>query len=296
MNYESVVASWKKFKKKGSPDLLCFKPYFPIHFASLSAVLNEETIPLIMYRNSPSAKAKRHAYNNRPDVAERETFFFATPHHGLPPELREITTRKPYPILKRTRSAFTPCANQPSWQPEVYKKYQREDEMPAEENGTAYLSNRLRSRLWHALERGVMFGTHRKALKTTDLVGCSVAELMKHLESLFTEGMTWKRAQKVKLKWISTAPAPVLTFQSPRARPVAVEGHVRVQDAVDGVDPLQAGVERLDRRRLPAAEEFDQVGGVGEGEIGHGADMLRSRHADRGGERRPAARAAGGRG
>ena len=76
----------------------------------------------------------------------------------------------------------------------------------------------------------------------------------------------------------------------PRGRPSR-----RRSAAVDGVDALQAGVDGLERRGVAAAVEFDELRGVGEGEIGHVADMLRSRHAFRGGERRPAARAAGGR-
>lgn len=49
------------------------------------------------------------------------------------------------------------------------------------------LGNRLRSRLWHALD----YLNAKKAEKTTDLVGCSVPELKAYLESKFMDGMSW---------------------------------------------------------------------------------------------------------
>lgn len=53
------------------------------------------------------------------------------------------------------------------------------------------LGNRLRSRIWHALDYGVT-----KAAKTAELTGCSIAELRAHLESKFAEGMSWENRDK----------------------------------------------------------------------------------------------------
>jgi len=44
---------------------------------------------------------------------------------------------------------------------------------------------RCRKRLWDALKRNV------KSKRTIELIGCSVDELLAHLESQFQEGMNW---------------------------------------------------------------------------------------------------------
>lgn len=49
------------------------------------------------------------------------------------------------------------------------------------------LLNRCRSRVYSALKAQ---NTH-KAKRTIELIGCTVPELVKHLENQFTEGMTW---------------------------------------------------------------------------------------------------------
>lgn len=45
---------------------------------------------------------------------------------------------------------------------------------------------RLRDRMYHALRGKV------KSDKTSKLLGCSIDELIRHIESQFTEGMTWE--------------------------------------------------------------------------------------------------------
>ena len=52
------------------------------------------------------------------------------------------------------------------------------------------LSRVLRSRLNKALRRYINNGKE-KSIHTLDLVGCTLSELKKHLESLFLPGMTW---------------------------------------------------------------------------------------------------------
>lgn len=51
----------------------------------------------------------------------------------------------------------------------------------------------LRSRIHHALKnyKGV-----KKAAKTAELIGCSIETLRLHLQSQFTEGMTWENQGK----------------------------------------------------------------------------------------------------
>lgn len=50
-----------------------------------------------------------------------------------------------------------------------------------------YLSEKLRIRLHSALKHGYKTGSAIRDL------GCSIKELEKHLESLFTEGMSWEK-------------------------------------------------------------------------------------------------------
>jgi hypothetical protein len=47
------------------------------------------------------------------------------------------------------------------------------------------IATNVRNRIWQALN-----GDKRE--RTCDYLGCSIGELMEHLESLFTEGMTWE--------------------------------------------------------------------------------------------------------
>lgn len=51
------------------------------------------------------------------------------------------------------------------------------------------IRNRLCSRLWHA----VTSQNGRKAFKTEDLIGCTVAALRNQLQGQFTDGMTWEK-------------------------------------------------------------------------------------------------------
>lgn len=71
---------------------------------------------------------------------------------------------------------------------EHVNNYAREYERKRRSEDPKYrLSVRTRTAVWQMLkERGV-----KKTNKTFDLLGYTIEELMTHLESLFTEGMTW---------------------------------------------------------------------------------------------------------
>lgn len=73
------------------------------------------------------------------------------------------------------------------------RKYIREWQRHKRATDPQYnVGNRLRSRLWNALTgQGV-----RKGTSTEILIGCTIAEARKHIESLFTAGMTWERFLK----------------------------------------------------------------------------------------------------
>lgn len=51
------------------------------------------------------------------------------------------------------------------------------------------IRNRLTSRVWTAVARS----KGKKAAKTEELIGCTVAQLRDQLESQFTDGMTWEK-------------------------------------------------------------------------------------------------------
>jgi hypothetical protein len=52
-------------------------------------------------------------------------------------------------------------------------------------------SYRIKLRLSKRIRKSVKRSAGEKAYKTEELLGCTVPELMKHLESQFTEGMSW---------------------------------------------------------------------------------------------------------
>lgn len=68
----------------------------------------------------------------------------------------------------------------------------------------------LRSRILHALKnyKGV-----KKAAKTVELIGCSIETLKLHLESQFTEGMTWENQGKWHIDHIKPCASFDLTQQ-----------------------------------------------------------------------------------
>jgi hypothetical protein len=66
-----------------------------------------------------------------------------------------------------------------------YKNWRREYDLVYRENLDYKISKSLRDRLYKAVSR------ESKAESAVELVGCSIDELKFHLESLFTEGMSW---------------------------------------------------------------------------------------------------------
>ena len=66
-----------------------------------------------------------------------------------------------------------------------YAEYRRER---AGNDPEFRLKSNLRSRLWKAVRDGI----GKKSGSTLELTGCSWEELRSHLESQFTEGMTWE--------------------------------------------------------------------------------------------------------
>ena len=76
--------------------------------------------------------------------------------------------------------------------PENRTKHSARSERVRKTSPQRQVAIRLRVRVINALKgKGV-----GKAAKTSELVGCTVPELMAHLEGMFTEGMTWHNQGK----------------------------------------------------------------------------------------------------
>lgn len=134
-------------------------------------------------------KEKERAYNHRPDVAAKRKAFYkhrrlndpvwAAEQNRIGVERFKAKKSEIYKYRKEVRSV---------WAKEDDRKYIREWQRNRRQTDPQYrIGNRLRSRMWHAVEadRG------RKAAKTESLTGCTVAKLRIHLESKFTKGMSW---------------------------------------------------------------------------------------------------------
>lgn len=76
------------------------------------------------------------------------------------------------------------------------------------------IGNRLRSRLWHA----VTSSRGKKAAKTEDLVGCSVATLRAYLESKFTVGMSWESFMRGEIEIDHILPCASFDLKNPEAQ------------------------------------------------------------------------------
>ncbi len=69
------------------------------------------------------------------------------------------------------------------------KEYEREYERTRYETDVQYrLKKNCRSRMYNALR-----GISKKSAKTEELIGCTFQQLKEHIESQFTEGMSWER-------------------------------------------------------------------------------------------------------
>lgn len=139
------------------------------------------------YRKSPEYKAYHYAYNNLPDVAEKR--------HRLAKEYRlkpEFIDREKKRAAKRFKDKKPEIMAYRKARPETYAygPYFRDYWRKKRQTDPHYnIRNRLCSRLWHAIVK--YKGT--KARLTEQLIGCTVDEARKHIESKFTDGMTWDK-------------------------------------------------------------------------------------------------------
>lgn len=111
-------------------------------------------------------------YNQRPEVKER--FNEYVKEYVKRPEVKEL--RK----IQRKKLTDKGYYKQQKFKEQRSKRY-RED--------VKYkILSLLRCRMSISIKA---FGNSKKAYKTTELVGCTISELKKHIESLWQEGMSW---------------------------------------------------------------------------------------------------------
>ena len=101
------------------------------------------------------------------------------------------------------------------------------------------MGNRLRSRIWHAIQNGTE-GKGQKADLTEELIGCTVAECVTHLESKFLPGMTWENTNKWHIDHIIPCASFDLTdeeqqrkcFHHTNLQPLWAEENIRKKDKI----------------------------------------------------------------
>lgn len=102
---------------------------------------------------------------------------------------KRCATRKAYEKRKRTEIN----TRHKAYQIELRKK-----------SVQARIAHNLRTRLWGALSKQKV----QKRGTTQELVGCTIPELIYHLESQFTVGMSWSKRKQIHIDHIT----PVSTF------------------------------------------------------------------------------------
>lgn len=137
-------------------------------------------------RKRPEMVARANAYNSLPEVEIKRKEAFKKRYHSDPEyRSRLIASGIEYFKQNREKQYARIRARKPITQ-ERDRAYIREWQRKKRAEDPQYrIGNRLRSRLWHALHGA------KKAAKTVELVGCSIEEARRHLESLFLPGMDW---------------------------------------------------------------------------------------------------------
>lgn len=139
-------------------------------------------------RQKPEKLAKAKAYNNRSDIASKRNAYYKNRRQTDPAWAAE-QNRKGVEAFKADKERiYKVRAVWMANNKEPQKKYMMDWHRHRRRTDPQYrIGNRLRSRIWHAIEAQC----GEKAAMTEDLMGCSVAQARRHLEGLFTKGMSW---------------------------------------------------------------------------------------------------------
>lgn len=149
----------------------------------------------ILQRKKDKRKEKRDRiieYNSRPEVIQEKKELAKENKKQYDKQYRE--TNQNY--IKQRRHQYY-LDNKDTYL-EKTKQYQLENKTRYKQLNREYMKKRrhadpsfrissnLRTRIWHAIKG------YSKSASTTELVGCTIEELKAHLESKFTEGMTFE--------------------------------------------------------------------------------------------------------
>lgn len=144
------------------------------------------------YSKSEHGSAKKKAYGQRPDVKAKKAYIARTNPRCRASKLKSDRSKKAKDRVKRYLARHDVRERRRIY----YNAYYHEDKERHNayqrryiaKNINAAIGKRLRCLVRNTI---VAFGG-RKSAMTDELVGCSVARFIKHMESQFTEGMTWK--------------------------------------------------------------------------------------------------------
>ncbi len=150
-------------------------------------VLVKERAQTISYRSQPDNHEKRAEYLNRPEVNERNKMLRKENNKRLEVKEQKKEQRIEYknrPEIKEKLIQYRKLRQQCPEFKERNNKWRR-----AYRKKNPYIN--LRNRISRAIRLNIKKG--RKNKHWEELVGYTLAELMSHIESQFTEGMTWDK-------------------------------------------------------------------------------------------------------
>ena len=128
------------------------------------------------YRSTPEFKKKDKEYRSRPEVQERKKSYRSTPEFKKKDKERKSTPEFKKKAAERARLAYHKEGS-------TVKEYQKNK---YKNNPQYRVSINMSSQIRQSLKDGKGGAAWEK------LVGYSLKDLMKHLESLFEDGMTWE--------------------------------------------------------------------------------------------------------
>jgi hypothetical protein len=163
-----------------------------VAFHAFAFIANRNLIWTIqyVYRKSlrPETKAETDHYNHLPHVREKR--IAGQRAVQADPVLRRLHNDRSLEVYYRYHDRYN--ARNLAWSrknKERMRPWYRDWMRMKRQTDPQYLiGNRLRSRLWHALNSA----GGRKAAKTEELIGCTIEQCQVHLESQFKPGMTWQ--------------------------------------------------------------------------------------------------------
>jgi hypothetical protein len=138
------------------------------------------------HKKSRSKSGKIYRNNNKEKIQARSKRYYAKNKN----KIQEYKRRWQQKHKKRN------AKREKLWR-QTHKKQQKEYHRKRRQDIDYRILSSLRVRLWHAMRANSAV----KSRRTMELVGCSIPELKKHIQSLFSQGMTFDNYGKDKGRW-----------------------------------------------------------------------------------------------